>query len=425
MTEISNRSVFKQKLSEFRREKRPITLYLIDLDDFKAINDVYGHSAGDAALVTVATRLTEIIQDRGGMVARLGGDEFAAIIPGSGSEEDAQAVGAAMIDRIQQPFMHDGILLTPSASIGIAQAANGPDDNGDTLIKLADYAMYQAKEDGKGGFRLFDAEIGAHVARRKELAAALPFAISNGEIVLRFQPQINLETGALKGFEALARWDRGSDLLQPNEFIEIAEESGVIRVLDFYVFEQSARRLTEWLDRGSPRLTMSTNLSARNFETDDLPDAIARILEKTGAPPELMVLEFTESILIANWESVTGTVSQLRKLGVKIALDDFGTGYSSLSYLRKIEVDEIKIDRTFIADIEQSEETLFVFDNVADMATGLGKSLVIEGIETQRQNEIVTAHGGQIGQGYLFGAPLLPEDAEEMVFKKDATRTAS
>lgn len=301
--------------------------------------------------------------------------------------------------------------VQPRGSVGIATALGGEDISPAELLRFADAALYEAKHEGKSHCRVFDDTIRASLGRRAEIAARLPEAIIGGGIRAVLQPKHSLINGRFEGFEALGRWSLEGEAIPPSEFIPIAEKTGMIRDLDLAVLRSAAAFVAEHEARTGLRIPLSANLSALNFRSEGLAEAIQDILWETGMKPDCLTLEVTESAAVENWASMQSTLAVLRPMGVRASLDDFGTGYSSLSYLRRFRFEEIKIDRDFISNIEENEETRFLFESIVEMAIGLGSTIVVEGIETSEQASIVSRKGAHIGQGFLFSAPLEIEEA--------------
>lgn len=414
LTELPNRSRFYAEIDRLLNQKLDLTVFIIDLDEFKQVNDTLGHAAGDKLLCEVAARLQKAFKSGGGIAARIGGDEFAAILPGKRAQEELDDFCLKLFSSCRESVFHLGREISPKLSIGLARSvmvSQGEGPMRDQIMKAADYALYSAKAEGKNTHRYYDHEIAELVENRREMRSAMPQALQQDEFYVEFQPQVRLDTFEPAGFEALVRWNRDGQRIPPGVFIGIAEESGFIVDLDFWVLKRAIRTVSSWPTNGGQPLTISVNMSAVHFANDGFVNAIARILNDTGFPAERLILEITESVVIDDWEKTREILERLSKIGVEVALDDFGTGYSSMSYLRKLEVSEVKIDRAFITDIETSEETRMIFDSIVDLVRGLGMRLVVEGIETEEQSEILKGLGGQYGQGFYFGRPMPEKDA--------------
>lgn len=418
LTGLPNRASFMKAASKIMGTNTSPAMFLIDLDDFKLVNDTHGHHIGDAMLQLVGTRLSRVFGQNGGIAARLGGDEFAAMLPNGGKMRALDGFVQSVIDQLAVPEMHDGVKLLPRISLGAAtpemlEPTEAP--SLDALIRAADYALYEAKSAGRFTGRIYDHAMAAKIAERRELKQEMPAALERGEFFVEYQPQFNLHTGELHGFEALARWRRNGGVVPPGVFIEIAEEDDFIVQLDAWVLQEALSRGVEWNKASSAPVQVSANLSARNFRSPSLISDTANALSASGLNPKLLTLEITESVLIDDWALTLETLDGLSALGLKIALDDFGTGFSSLSYLRRLKVDEVKIDRAFVIDIETSDRTLMMLDALVDISQGLGMQLTVEGIETPGQATILSDLGGDVGQGFLFSWPVTVEEAQQIV----------
>ncbi len=418
LTLLANRTLFSETANSLKSGE-PRMLILADLDEFKNVNDMYGHTVGDALLVEVARRIGKFVTKRKGIAARLGGDEFAAVIPGVSNSKEAVALCADLLAAIARPFYAEGLSLTQRASIGAVVADGEAPGTLSELLTRADLALHEAKSHGQDRFVIYHEELAEKARYRREIKDAVPHGLKNEEFEVHFQPQINLQSGRLSGFEALVRWRRNGKLMAPDEFIPILEETGLIRLMDLWVLRRAARTAAGWLEIRRRPLTVSVNLSPLHFQFDDIVTHVRRTLQETGLPPNLLTLEITESVLLDNWDRVVKIMTSLSQLGVNLSLDDFGTGYSSLAYLRNLKVNELKIDRAFVTDLESSAETRIVLNSVVEIARGLGMSIVVEGIETLGQRDIVNSIGAHTGQGFLFGRPV-PENQVMEIVNSDA-----
>ncbi|CAG0987303.1 partial putative signaling protein, partial [Rhodocyclaceae bacterium] len=394
-----------QSLADARRNGTQVALMFIALDHFKTINDSLGHDIGDQLLMTVARRISATLRESD-TVARLGGDEFVIVVPGVGSPEDAARVAEKVIEHVGEPLALAGHKLHTSPSIGIGIF---PTDghNAETLMKNADIAMYYAKQHGRNAYRFFTADMNAVATERLMLETQLRAALDRNQISLVYQPQIHLATGIIVGVEALARWnhpERG--LVMPETFIPVAEETGLIIPLGAWVIEEACRQAVAWRAAGMPPLRVSVNLSPHQFRDHALARHVGEILERTGLPADNLELELTESAMTSNTEHVIETLRALRDLGVHIAVDDFGAGYSSLAYLKRLPIDRLKIDRSFVSDMEQNANGVAIANGIVALATTLGLSVTAEGIETPAQLEILRSFECTDGQGFLFSRPL-------------------
>jgi diguanylate cyclase (GGDEF)-like protein len=409
LTGLPNRSLFNERLSaDFasRSDDRLLAVLLIDLDDFKAVNDSYGHDAGDALLVAFGERLRGAIRD-GDMAARLGGDEFVIVLPACADLQVPGRVAERVLEAINSPFDVAGHLLTVHASVGVAVAgadALTPDD----LVRNADLAMYRAKSRGKDRFELFEPEMQSAGMIQLELRTDLAEAIDLGDLRLHYQPVVDIRTGRTVGFEALVRWLRDGVLINPAAFVPIAEESGLIDRLTDWVLDEACRTTAAWCKPGE-RPWVSVNLSSCQLLRSDIVARVGRSLAETGLPADCLVVEITESALL-DIDLARPAVERLSELGVRLAIDDFGTGYSALSYLARLPIDIVKIDRSFVAALEQAGPEEAIAIAIIDLARRLGLTTIGEGIETSAQLDQLAALGCDLGQGYYLGRPAANED---------------
>ena len=418
LTGLVNRSVYNERLDELcagQCDVEPV-LVLIDVDDFKGVNDTHGHGAGDLYLSETGARLLAMAEEMDGMAARVGGDEFALVV---WSDCDLSDLGFSLVSRLTGPIEGDGFSLNPSYSIGIASRGAMPDADAETLSRIADAALYEAKEKGKGTYCIFNEAIRDRMLRRGALADALPKAIETGGITPFFQPKIDLASGALIGFEALARWHLDGEWVPPSEFVAIAEETRLVHALDMSMLRQACAWLARFNAETGQRLSLSANLSPENFRVAGLGEILRDILAETGVEPGLLVLEVTETVMIENWRHVARLLEPVRALGVQVSLDDFGAGYTSLGYLSAFSFDEIKIDRRFVLELHETDAPEFLFKALVVLAKGLHKRLVAEGIETEGQAQTLKKLGISIGQGYHFSSPLPPQDVVAFVQNGD------
>ncbi len=388
-------------------------LLLIDLDDFKTVNDSLGHGAGDRLLRIVAERLLDATRGTD-TVARLGGDEFGVLLGAVRELSEAALVADRVVAALTAPYVLDGREVRVGASVGIAVAQRG--DDPDVLLRNADLALYRAKALGKSRHETFAPAMYAAAVERLELEAELQRAIARRELVLHYQPIIELATGAVAGVEALVRWihpERG--VVPPAAFIPIAEATGLIVPLGRLVLDAACRAAAEWRALGAHATTVAVNVSGRQLQHATFVEDVAAVLHASGLAPQRLVLEVTESVLLADLETALGRLEALRALGVQLALDDFGTGYSSLAYLQRLPVDVLKIDRTFTADLTAGGRRSAVARAVGMFAGALGLRTVAEGIETPEQHAELAALGCGFGQGYLYAPPLAPAALEEFL----------
>jgi diguanylate cyclase (GGDEF)-like protein/PAS domain S-box-containing protein len=404
LTGLPNRLLFHEHLDEallrLRRGNEKLAIHCLDLDHFKDVNDTLGHPTGDKLLMAGADRLRSCMR-AGDIVARVGGDEFAILQMALKGPLEAHALAERIENRTSEPYDIEGHQIMSGASNGIALApADG--ETSDPLLQKADMALYRAKEDGRCTFRFFEPSMDACLRARHALERDLRKAIRFGEFELFYQPLIMLETGVITGFEALLRWrspERG--MVSPGEFIPLAEETGLIVPLGEWVLGKACAEAATW----PGDLTLAVNLSPVQFKKGNLPQVVRATLAGSGLPAARLELEITESILLEESKTNLGILRHLRALGVGISLDDFGTGYSSLNYLRSFAFNKIKIDRSFIAEVGNTE-CLAIVRAIAKLAADLGIPTVAEGVETEAQRELIRKEGCTEMQGYLFSRPV-------------------
>ena len=427
LTGLANRALLADRidhgLARIGRTGRDLAVVFVDVDDFKAVNDTLGHASGDALLQEVSRRLQGCVRP-GDTVARLGGDEFAVLM--EDAEED---VAVAVATRLQEA-LRAAVSLGPhevhvSASAGIA--LSGPETtSASEVLRNADVAMYQAKADGKGGHQVFRAEMHEALVRRAELLGELRLAVERSEFTLHYQPLVDLTSGGIVGFEALVRWQHPTrGMVPPNEFIPLAEETGLIVPIGHWVLEEAVARLRAFdaVERRDPPLTMSVNVSGRQFGRPDLVPAVADALARSGIDPARLTLELTESILFEDGDSTITRLAELKALGVHLAIDDFGTGFSSLSYLQRYPIDSLKIDKSFVDAMDTSRGAELV-RTVIELGSVLGITTVAEGIEHSAQLDALQALGCQLGQGFMFSRPV-PDAQVGALLEADAAKGAS
>jgi diguanylate cyclase (GGDEF)-like protein len=403
LTNLPNRVLFRecldQALSRFGRGNG-FALLIIDLDHFKNVNDTLGHPIGDRLLLAVAERLQACVRETD-TVARVGGDEFAVVQTGVARPDDAAELAGRIVRVLGEPFELDEHQLLIGASLGIAVA--GTDGtSADTLMKNADLALYRAKLDGRGAFRCFEPEMDARLRERRALELDLRRAVTDNEFELYFQPLIDLRTDRLAGFEALIRWRHPSrGMVSPSEFIPIAEETGLIVQIGEWVVRHACMEANAWPDP----LKVAVNLSPVQFKSPRLVTSVSEALDASGLPATRLELEITESVLLAENDASLATLRRLRNLGAHICMDDFGTGYSSLSYLRSFPFDKIKIDQSFVRDLDTEQDTRAIVRAIISLAKSLGMRVLAEGVETTEQLERLRVEGCNEVQGYLFSTP--------------------
>lgn len=413
LTGLPNRLQFHEHLdravARAKRHGQLMAVFALDLDRFKNVNDTLGHATGDALLAEVSARLKENVREAD-LVGRLGGDEFAIVAEALDAPEAAMRLARRICTALGEPYHVNGHDVSTSASVGIAI---GPleRDSSDALLKNADLALYRAKEDGRSTFRFFEPAMDAALQRRRRLENDLRNALRKNQLYLDYQPQFDLVTGKLTGYEALVRWWHPSEgEVPPSTFIPIAEETGLIVPLSEWILKTACTYATTW-----PADTkLAVNLSPAQFKTQNVYEVVRRVLAETGLAPDRLELEITEAIILQNTEAVLETLKRLDQLGVSIAMDDFGTGYSSLSYLTRLPVKKIKIDRSFIDTLGTSEQTSAIVSSIVGLGQSLHVTITAEGVETEGQAEILRKWGCNQVQGFYYGRPdpEVPESDE-------------
>ena len=400
---------FGQAIAYADREHAKVGLLFIDLDNFKTINDSLGHGVGDGLIREVATRLRDCVRDTD-TISRRGGDEFLVVLPDLPEPDATAPILVKLMERLLDPMDIAGHELQTSASVGVAIY---PDDGRDfdTLMKKAETAMYRAKEAGRNTYRFFDAQMNVEAVEQLSLRNGLRRALERGEFVLHYQPQLELKDNRLIGVEALIRWNHPElGMIPPGRFISIAEESGLIVPISEWVLREACRQATAWARAGMAGLVVAVNVSGVHFKRGDLEQSVIAALEESGLDPSLLELELTESILISNTEGVLATVKRLKQLGVKLSIDDFGTGYSSLSYLKRFEVDKLKIDQSFIRDLDSDPEDAAIVRAIIQMARSLGLTTIAEGVENEATLARLRLFNCDEAQGYHFARPMPAEE---------------
>ena len=409
LTELPNRVFFRRSAEEAigsaGRDGRTVSVLIMDLNRFKEINDTLGHLHGDLLLQQVAARLQETVR-AGDTVARLGGDEFAVLLPRVDGIEAAEGLARRLLAALKAPVVINGVSLTVEASIGVACF---PDhgDGVDLLLQRADVAMYVAKS-AHAGVQVYSQAQDDHSIERLSLAAELRRAIADGQMVLHFQPQLDLATGRLVAAEGLMRWAHPTrGLIPPSTFISIAENTGAIRQLTSRALELAVAECARWHAVGLD-IGVSVNVSAQDVLDEDLPTEIRALLTRCGVPADALELELTESMLMADPQRAQAVLEALSAMGVRTAIDDFGTGYSSLAYLKRLPIDHIKIDRSFVMNMHQDRNDALIVESTVDLARNLGLRTVAEGIENEEARARLAAMGCDVGQGFHFAAPMAP-----------------
>ena len=423
LTDLPNRLMLREELdrhlADFERGTA-LAVLCLDLDGFKHVNDTLGHPVGDALLCAVGRRLRECVRD-GDVVARLGGDEFAIIQTDAEQPISANTLAQRLVDEMARPFDVEGHDIVIGASIGISVA---PDDgmDPDVLLKSADMALYRAKDNGRNAFSFFESGMDTKMQERRALEVDFRKAVAAGEFELFYQPLMNLDHNAISAFEALLRWNhpaRGT--VSPETFIPLAEETGLINPLGGWVLRQACAEAAKW----PADVKVAINLSPVQFRCKNLVATVMSAMATAGIAPDRVELEITEAILLQNNEATLAILHQLRDLGVRISMDDFGTGYSSLSYLRSFPFDKIKIDQSFVRDLNKNKDAIAIIHAVSGLGASLGMTTTVEGVETKEQLELVRAEGCTEVQGYLFSKPQPASEVPRMLSRLGRKKQAA
>jgi diguanylate cyclase (GGDEF)-like protein len=422
LTDLPNRVMMQTHLETRLTELasgRSFALVYIDIDEFKYVNDTLGHQAGDELLRQVALRLSSAVGPKD-LVARLGGDEFAIIKMDVSEQHALQALAKNLLAQLRVPVDCKGQKIPIEASIGIAIA---PDhgSRSDDLLKSADLAMYAAKADGRRTYRFFTPELNARLKKRRQLELDLRQAVANGELEVHYQPLVDLSSNEVDGCEALLRWRHPEHgMISPAAFIPVAEETGLINEIGEWVLDRACAEAANW----PAHIRVAVNVSPVQFRSQTLPLRIASALRAYGLSPHRLEIEVTEAVLIRDDQETLIILEQLRALGVRLALDDFGTGYSSLSYLRRFPFDKIKIDRSFIKDLDEAEASTIV-EAVVKMASACHMTTTAEGVETMTQRNVLRALGCSQMQGYLFSPPISAPELQRLLKASTSENGAS
>ncbi len=428
LTGLANRSLFRNRLTHAleARARLEVTVgvLFVDLDRFKEVNDTLGHAYGDELLIAVSERLAETVRP-GDTVARLGGDEFAVLLEHLNGVDEAETVADRLVDVLSEPTRLRGVDVQVRASVGIALAAPtdddldvlDPGDAADVMLRNGDIAMYRAKGDGGGAWERFRPELHTALMRRAEIEKQLRSAMRDDELSLVYQPTVSVEDGRYIGVEALVRWESATlGSVYPNEFIPVAEETGLIVELGAWVLHRACKQGAAWLASGVTDLTLAVNVSGLQLLSPGMLDMVRSALDLSGFPAEHLLLEMTESVLLERSDQTLRRLHELKNLGLRLAIDDFGTGYSSLSYLSRFPVDVLKVDRSFIAQLEQkASNERELTRTIIQLGGSLAMMTVAEGVETAEQLETLKSLGCDLAQGYLFSEPRPPADIEAML----------
>ncbi len=429
LTGLPNRALLRDRLERrlamAARNAGPsgeaaLALHFIDLDHFKAANDRLGHQTGDLLLKEVGRRLASLIGPDD-LVARLGGDEFAILQVNPhdrGGGSDPEALADRLISAMRAPFLHGGEYIRISCSIGIARY---PQDGSEVeeLLRSADLAMYQAKTEGRAGYRLFVPDLNERVGRVVQIKADLRHALANDEFVLHYQPQVTLTSGRISGVEALLRWNRpGYGLVMPGDFLPAASESGLIPMIDEWVLRHACADVARWHDSGMPRVSIGVNLSPTDLGKRGILGMVIEVLAQTQLDPKLLELELIESDLVEDLEAASSVLASLRALGVRVAIDDFGTGYSSLNYIKNFPVDRLKIDQSFVRDLGVAVQDTAIVRAIITLGHSLGMAVMAEGVETAVQLSALIREGCDDIQGYYFSRPVPRAEIEVLLLRE-------
>jgi diguanylate cyclase (GGDEF)-like protein len=427
LTGLANRTALSGRLREALAAERvdagPPALLLLDLDDFKTINDSLGHSSGDEVLRVVAERLRSCLRP-GDVAARLGGDEFAVLVPRVDGEAEAVALGERLAAVLRTPVTVAGREVLARASVGVRMARGG-DEDPERLLRDADMAMYAAKSAGRAGVRVFDTAMHTRAVQRLDFEAALRRAVIRQQFTVRYQPVVELAGGGLAGLEALVRWDHPErGLVMPGEFVTLAEDTGLIVPIGRWVLHAACQAARDWQRRFplQPRPFLSVNLSVRQLQQPDLLEDVAGALDASGLDPDELMLEITESVLVSDQETMLERLGGLRALGVHLAIDDFGTGYSALAYLKTLPVDTLKLAKPFVDGLLRGAEEAALTNAILRIADLLGLQVIAEGIEHEAQARELDRLGCPLGQGFHFARPLDQFAVEALLVAEQARR---
>ena len=413
LTGLANRAVFHSRLADAiaqaHRNNSVMAVLLLDLDQFKDVNDTLGHPVGDLLIQQAAKRLSQCTR-ASDTVARLGGDEFAVVATNLAQTEDITVLARKISEALAEPFDLDGNQISTSASIGITVY---PLDNGDPhqILKHADLALYQAKRTSRGSFHYYDAELNAQAQQRKWLENQMRTALESQQFILYYQPKVNIVGGEVVGAEVLLRWRHPEQgMVGPDQFIPIAESTGLIVPLGEWVVREASKQCVAWRRQGLPPIPLAINVSAVQFRRSELVESIAEIIEETQIDPNWLELEITESMIMDRADPMMALLHRLHEIGIRLAIDDFGTGHSSLSYLRRFSVDTLKIDRSFVRNVENDADDATIAKAIISLGKSLNLRVIAEGVETERQLDFLREHGCEEAQGFFFSRPVSADD---------------
>jgi len=425
LTHLPNRALLKDRLSlaitQAQRNKRRLAVMFLDLDRFKIVNDTLGHTMGDRLLKAVANRLQGCLRG-GDTLSRFGGDEFTLLLPEVRTRDDIVVIANKILDKLAAPFVIDGHELFVGASIGVAMYPEAG-DSVESLIQSADIAMYHVKGRGKNGYQFFSDEMNQKFSTRLSLERELRSALATGQLRVYYQPQVDLTDGRIIGVEALVRWQHPRHgLIEPAEFLSVAEETGLITQLDEWVQSHAFSEVAEWRRSGLGDVRLSVNMSSQQLEQDAFLERFLANLDASGLAADRLKIEITENAIMRDMEVIVPKLRTLRKSGIRIAIDDFGTGYSSLSYLRHFPVNTLKIDRSFVGDIRSDSADASIINAIAAMAHGLKLDLIAEGVETRTQMKYLSLQGCREVQGFIFSRPIPAPEFKALLARNPFTR---